>query len=141
MDKSDKYHPSLFSREQEIMVETNHETVIPQNSLYDTPIQTQTIPVKKHLVIFGFSSSNKKAILEKLQKLCDNFKKEEGKNYIKVWANDMSSLDDILKLNHKTINGEIIGVYRQNYGVVEDKDIYKKRKGIFQIVSEYLFGE
>lgn len=141
MEKSDKYHPSLFSREQEVSLDSKQEAVIPQTTLYDMPIQTNSTPAKKHLIVFGFSSSNKKNVLEQIQKLTDNFRKEEGKNYVKIWADDMSSLDDILKYNHKMINGEIIGVYRQNYGVIEDNDIYLKKKGVFKLALEYLFGE
>jgi len=141
MEKSDKYHPSLFSREQEVSLDSKQEAVIPQTTLYDMPIQTNSTPAKKHLIVFGFSSSNKKNVLEQIQKLTDNFRKEEGKNYVKIWADDMSSLDDILKYNHKMINGEIIGVYRQNYGVIEDSDIYLKKKGVFKLALEYLFGE
>lgn len=141
MHRLDKYHPSLFSREQEASVGLENELVIPQNTLYDTPIQTQHTPPKKHVTLFGYTPSNKKNVLEQVSKLVGAFRKEEGKNYIKIWTEDASSLDAVLKLNHKMIGGEIIGVYRQNFGAVEDCDIYVKKKGIFRMVFEYLFGE
>lgn len=141
MDRPDKYHPSLFSREQDASVRFESELVIPQSTLYDAPVQTQHTPPKKHVVLFGYTPSNKKNVLDQVSKLVGTFKKEEGKNYIKIWSEDASSLDAVLKLNHKMINGEIIGVYRQNFGAVEDSDIYAKKKGILRIVFEYLFGE
>lgn len=140
MNKNDKYLPSLFSREQENYNETEKEPVIPQTTLYDTPVQIQPNLVKKHVVLFGFSPSNKKYILEQISKE-SSFKKEEGKNYIKIWSDDISFLDSLLKYNHKEINGEIIGVYRQNFGAVEDGDIYYKKKGVFSVIYEYLFGK
>lgn len=141
MDRFDKYHPSLFSREQEGPAGPESELVIPQSTLYDIPVQTQHTPPKRHIVLFGYTPSNKKNVLDQVAKLADAFKKEEGKNYIKIWTEDASSLDAILRLNHKMINGEIIGVYRQNFGVVEDNGIYAKKKGIVKMIFEYLFGE
>lgn len=140
MENSEKYHPILFSKDQEATYETKKEVIIPQATLYETPIQTHNVPAKKHLVIFGFSSSNKKYVMDHIYRLVNNFKKEEGKNYIKIWSDDMSSLDEVLKLNHKLMNGEIIGVYKQNYGIIEDNDIYVRKPGIFRIFFEYLFG-
>lgn len=141
MDKSEKYHPSLFSREQETPIEVETEPVIPQATLYDTPVQTQHAPAKKHVVLFGFTPANKANVLEQISKIMGSYRKEEGKNYIKIWASDSSSLDEILKLNHTAINGEIIGVYRQNFGVIDDESIYVKKKGIFRMAYEYLFGQ
>ncbi len=140
MDKSGKYLPSLFSREQEIMNEPEKEPVIPQTTLYDTPVQTQATLVKKHVVLFGFSPSNKKSVLDAIPKPTEDFRKEEGKNYIKIWSEDITFLNKVLELNYKIINGEIIGVYRQNFGPIDDSKIYEKKKGIFTIIYEYLFG-
>lgn len=141
MDRLDKYHPSLFSRGQEGSTGPESELVIPQSTLYDIPVQTQHTPPKRHIVLFGYTPSNKKNVLDQVIKLAGAFRKEEGKNYIKIWSEDTSCLDAILKLNHKMINGEVIGVYRQNFGVVEDSDIYAKKKGIIRMIFEYFFGE
>lgn len=141
MNKTEKYHPALFSRNEEPYTAEIQEPVIPQSTLYDTPIQTQHTPLKKHVTIFGFSQQNRQAILEQIEKATKIFRKEEGKNYINIWTDDVSSLDALLKLNHKMINGEIIGAYRKSYGPVDNENIYLKKKGLFRKIYEYLFGE
>lgn len=141
MNKQEKYHPALFGRSQELQSTEAQEPVIPQGTLYDTPIQAQHTPLKRHVTVFGFSQQNRQAILEQIEKATKVFRKEEGKNYINVWCDDTSSLEGLLKLNQKMINGEIIGVYRKGYGAVDDEDIYVKKKGIFRKIYEYLFGE
>lgn len=141
MNRSEKYHPSLFDRTEENIAIERHEPVIPQNTLYDVPIQTQHVPLKKHVTIFGFSQQNRPNILEQIEKTTKIFRKEEGKNYISVWTDDISSLENLLKLNHKIINGEIIGAYRKGYGAVDSEDIYYKKKGMLKKIYEYFFGE
>lgn len=141
MNKQEKYHPSLFDKSQEFVTVESQEPVIPQSTLYDIPIQTQHTPMKKHVTVFGFSQQNRQNILEQIEKTTKIFRKEEGKNYINVWTDDMASLDALLKLNHKMINGEIVGAYRKSYGAVDDEDIYVKKKGVFRKVYEYFFGE
>jgi hypothetical protein len=141
MNKTEKYHPSLFEKAQETITVENNEPVIPQSTLYDTPIQMHHMPMKKHVTIFGYSQQNRENILEQVAKITKVFRKEEGKNYMNVWADDISSLDALLKMNHKIMNGEMIGVYRRGYGVVDGEDIYYKKKGVFKKVYEYFFGE
>lgn len=141
MSKNDKFLPSLFSREQVGTSEPEKEQVIPQTTLYDTPVKIQPNLIKKHVVLFGFSPANKKAVIDLISKEQSGFRKEEGKNYLKIYSDDIIFLDSLLKLNYKEINGEIIGAYRKNFGVVEDEEIYYKKRGIFTIVYEYLFGK
>lgn len=141
MNKPEKYHPSLFSKNEESVFSETQELVIPQNTLYDIPIQTQQTPMRRHVTIFGFSQSNRQNVIDQIEKCTKISRKEEGKNYINVWAEDTSSLDSLLKLNHKSINGEIIGAYRKNFGAVDDSDIYVKKKGLIRKIYEYLFGE
>ncbi|KAM0679856.1 hypothetical protein GINT2_002028 [Glugoides intestinalis] len=141
MGKQDKYHPSLFAKASETTLNEQQEPVIPQSTLYDIPIQSQTAPIKKHVIIFGFSQQNRQSILEQIEKTTKLFRKEEGKNYIIVWSEDNASLDALLKFNHKIVNGEIIGAYRKSFGAVDDPNIYLKKKGLFNKVYEYFFGE
>lgn len=139
--KTEKYHTSLFSRQTETFDDTKQTPIIPQTSLYDTPIQYQMESKQKYVTVFGFTQQNREAVLDRIRKTAIIEKKEEGRNYIDVWAEDPSKLDDLLKLNYKVINGEIIGVFRRNFGAIEDEEIYVKKKGILKIISEYLFGE
>jgi hypothetical protein len=142
MERQDKYHPSLFERNNDhLIVEEENPFVIPQNTLYDAPIQTQHIPMRRHVTVFGFSQQNRVNILEQIERCVKVYRKEEGKNWINIWNDDISSLDALLKLNHKIINGELIGVYRKSFGVVEDPDIYIKKKGILKKVYEYFLGQ
>lgn len=141
MERSEKYHPSLFSKEQMHNNEQEAEIIIPQSTIYDTPIQTQNSPQTKHVVIFGFSGVTKKLIKEQIMLHGENVRLEEGKNYFKIWSEDTLLLDTLLSFNHKMENGEIIGAYRQNFGIVSDDDIYKKKRGIFDVIYEYLFGQ
>lgn len=141
MDKSEKYHPSLFGAKQVEVEDKEDEPVIPQNTLYETPITTHQTPLKRHITIFGFSHHNREHILGLVKKCAKIYRKEEGKNWISIWSEDAASLDKILKYNHKVINGEYIGVFRKNFGAVNDSEIYVKKKGILTKVYEYLFGE
>lgn len=139
--KTDQYYPTLFNRPEEEQTELDSSCVIPQNTLYDMPLQSQHMPCQKHITVFGFSQQNRANVLSQIRKTVTIEKKEEGKNYINVWTEDPSDLEKLLKLNYKTIEGEIIGVFRRNFGVIQDGNIYMKRKGLFRIISEYFFGE
>ena len=141
MESKDKFHPSLFKTSTEFIYEEEKEPVIPQNTLYDALVQTQNTPRKRHVTIFGFTQQNRENVIEQIERSTKMYRKEEGKNWISVWSDDVSSLDSILKLNHKMINGEMIGVYRNSFGIVEDSDIYLKKKGIFKKIYEYFLGE
>ena len=105
------------------------------------PLQAQHTPQQKHVTVFGFSQQNRPNVLAAIKKVLTIDRKEEGKNYIDIWAKDPASLDKLLALNCKCINGEIIGVFRRNFGAIQDDQIYSKSKGILQIIKEYLFGE
>lgn len=139
--KTEQYYPSLFNRPEEEQQEAEGGQVIPQNTLYDMPLQSQHTPCQKHITVFGFSPQNRQNVLAQIRKIVTIERKEEGKNYINVWAEDPSQLDNLLKFNYKTINGELIGVFRKNFGVVQDGDIYAKKKGLFRIIKEYFLGE
>lgn len=141
MNKQDNYHPSLFKRTEEYVCQEEQEPVIPQSTLYDAPVQTQHAPTRKHVTVFGFSQQNRQHVLDQIEKVVKNYRKEEGKNYINIWTDDSSTLDTLLKFNHKNINGEIIGAYRRSFGAIDDSNIYVKKKGIFHKVYEYFFGE
>ncbi|KAI5181292.1 hypothetical protein PAEPH01_2799 [Pancytospora epiphaga] len=136
-----QYYPALFSRP-----EIEHEVqesgqVIPQNTLYDMPLQSRQVPGQRHVTVFGFSHENRANVLSRIRKMVAIKKKEEGRNYMNVWADDPAELDGLLVLNHQLIEGEIIGVFRKNFGLTQTGDIYQRRKGIFRIIKEYLFGE
>ncbi len=139
--QTEEYYPSLFESRQIEDEKPEQDGIIPQTTLYDMPLRSQRTPIQKHMTIFGFSSQNRENVLEEIKKIVNIDKKEEGKNYINIWGEDSCELEKLLKLNHKIINGEIIGVYRNNFGIINDPNIYLKRKGLFQIIKEYLFGE
>lgn len=139
--QTEQFYQSLFNRDKTEDFEPDTDAIIPQTTLYDMPIRPQRTPTEKHVTVFGFSQSNRTNILAEVSKLVEIVKKEEGRNYVKIWAEDSLELEKVLKLNHKVINGEIVGVYRNNFGIINSNDIYVKKKGLFQIIKEYLFGE
>lgn len=138
---SDKYYPALFNRDSQVEKKTEDENIIPQTTLYDMPLQSQHVPAQKHVTVFGFSQQNRQNVIAAIKKSVKIEKKEEGKNYISIWTEDPADLEKILNLNHKVINGEILGAFRKNFGVIKDTGIYLKKKGIFRKIREYFFGE
>lgn len=139
--ETEKYYPSLFSHSENELDETENKMIIPQTTLYDMPLQPQNSPLQKYMTVFGFSQQNRQSVLQEISSIITIKKKEEGRNYINVWAENTAELESLLKLNHKIINGEILGVYRNNFGIVSNNNIYAKRKGILKILKEYLFGD
>ena len=137
----DAFYPNLFAREGSGREPTKDAYVLPQNTLYDAPLQPQHTPQQKHMTVFGFSAQNRQNVLMEVKKLVSVEKKEDGKNYLNIWADDPAELDRVSSLNHRVVNGEIIGVIRRNFGAIKNEGVYASRKGIFQIIKEYFFGE
>lgn len=140
--KEEKYYPSLFARTQG-SAETlpDEKQVVPQATLYDMPLRSQHTPQQKHMTVFGFSPQNRENVLSAISKIVSVDRKEEGKNYFSVWSDNTADLERLMELDHTTISGEIVGVFRRNFGPIQDSNIYVKKKGIFGIITEYFFGE
>lgn len=141
MPSAPAYYQSLFSRPESEAEPTKKGSSIPQGTLYDVPVQPQLAPKSRHMTVFGFSPQNREHVLSRIQELVQIDRKEEGKNYVSIWTDDPLELEKVMKLNYEVINGEMIGVLRRNCGVIDDEDVYAKKKGVFQIISEYLFGK
>ncbi|KAI4290962.1 hypothetical protein PAPHI01_0236 [Pancytospora philotis] len=138
---SPQYYPALFSKSETEEAKQETEHVIPQTTLYDQPLEAHHTPCERHITIFGFSPQNKLSVLAEIKRLASVRKKEEGRNYVSVWAKDPSDLERLMKLNHQVIGGEIIGVFRRNFGAVQSADIYMKKKSVLTVIKEYFFGE
>lgn len=136
-----QYYPALFSRPEVEHVSQESGQVIPQNTLYDMPLQSHQMPSQRHVTVFGFSHDNRVNVLGRIRKIVAVKKKEEGRNYINIWTEDSAELDKLFALNHQMIEGEIVGVFRKNFGVAHTGDIYPRKKGVFRLIKEYLFGE
>jgi hypothetical protein len=140
-----KYHPSLFkrARKTEELPEVSFETKqaqIPQNTLYEEPLLSQRKPSKKFVTVYGFSPENLGAVMERV-KACGNITEvEHGKNWINILYESEECMMRCLRLNACMVEDEIIGAFRQSGGVLENADIFVRKKGIFTVIMEYLFG-
>lgn len=139
-DAPAEFLPSLFSRPELPAPPSARDPVVPQNTLYDLPAQPQTTRPARHITLFGFSPQSRSHILSLIARTAKVEHKEEGRNYVNIWAEDPAALEKLLLLNQTMINGEIIGVFRRNFGPIEDSSIYARKKGIFGFLMEYLFG-
>lgn len=139
------YHPRVFKRaehrEEEQNAQSKRVVNIPENTLYEEPLLVQKKPSKKYITVFGFSSSNLENVIFKIKQTLQFDHIEYGKNWINVMIQNEDDASKLLKLNTCYVNGEIVGVFRESYGVIEDKDIFLKKKGIFSKILTYLFGE
>lgn len=134
------YMPNLFNRSEEVHSTIENKEVIPQNTYYDLGMAVQHTVEKRHVCVFGVSSGNRKDVVTKIKSMVNARRIEEGPNYLNVFCDEMEDLEKLVTLNLSKINGEIIGVYRKNCGIVQNSDIYAPRKGIFTQIREYLFG-
>ncbi|KAF9763278.1 hypothetical protein NGRA_1373 [Nosema granulosis] len=139
------YHPRVFKRAEQKVEEQSTQSKksinIPENTLYEEPLLVQNKPSKKYITVFGFSSSNIDNVILKIKQTLQFDHIEYGKNWINVMIQNEDDASKLLKLNTCYVNGEIIGVFRESYGVIEDKDIFLKKKGVFSKLFTYLFGE
>ncbi len=128
----------LFDRETENHNDTNNSHFeIPQNTLEETTIAVQHKHQTKHVTLFGYSILNKKNMFNKISQMVKIVKFEEGKNYMNIWCENLNELEDLVKLNQTEINGELIGVFRRNFGVITDDSIYQKEDGIMRRILKY----
>jgi hypothetical protein len=140
-----KYHPSLFRRTRkteeppEVSFETK-QTQIPQNTLYEEPLLSQRRPSKKFVTVYGFSPDNLGAVMERARACGSIAEVEYGKNWVNVLYDTDEGMMKCLRLNTCMVEDEIIGAFRQNGGVLENRDIFVRKKGIFTVMMEYLFG-
>lgn len=141
------YLPRVFKKniekEQPSIRETpivEREAVIPENTLYEESLVLHKRPNKKHITVFGFTQKNLESVIKKIKEVAQVEHIEYGKNWVNVIC--ISGENELIKLNKGHINGEIIGVFRDNCNViVEDKDIFLKKEGFFSKVLAYFFGE
>lgn len=86
------------------------------------------------ITIFGFSESNKNNILNLIYK--KNVSKIiHGKNFLVCYF-DNHDYESLIELNKTTLNGEFIGVFKNEIG----KQGNYKRRNVFFRMFEYLFG-
>lgn len=139
------YHPQVFKRaehkQEEETIKPTKTSNIPENTLYEEPLLVQKKPNKKYLTVFGFSPSNLDNVIKKIKETLQFDHVEYGKNWVNVMIQNEKDACKLLKLNTCFINGEIIGVFRESYGVIEDKDVFLRKKGLFSKVLGYFFGE
>ena len=45
-----------------------------------------------------------------------------------------------LELIKQKNNGEIVGAFRKNFGIIENEEIFEKKRGLFEKFWIYLFG-
>ncbi|EDQ31234.1 ATP-dependent 26S proteasome regulatory subunit [Enterocytozoon bieneusi H348] len=138
--KNNEYMPSLFGRTEHVKTYTDNKQSIPQNTYYDTPMSVEHIPVSRHIVIFGFTPSNRIEVINKVKSIVSIQRIEDGKNYISVWCEELEDLEKLIKLNYQKINGEIVGAFRKNFGIIENEEIFEKKRGLFEKFWIYLFG-
>ena len=134
------YVPNLFNRNDEVPMEYGGTQVIPQNTYYDTGMAMQHSVEARHVCVFGITSSNRKDVVAKIKRTAAVKRIENGPNYVNVFCDEVEDLERLVALNLSKVNGEIIGVYRKNFGLVQKTEIYENRKGIFTSIKEYLFG-
>nr|AGE96385.1 hypothetical protein ECU07_0210 [Encephalitozoon cuniculi] len=140
------FHPSLFRRKNksEGMPEAVSETKsasIPQNTLYEEPLVSQHKARKRYVTIYGFTPGNLNAVMDAAKSCGDILEVEYGKNWINVLFDNEDSIKRCLKLNTAVVEDEIVGAFRQGGGIIEDWDIFVRKKGVFTSIMEYLFGD
>ncbi|ORD97628.1 hypothetical protein A0H76_287 [Hepatospora eriocheir] len=128
-EDNDLYHPGLFDKEDksQIGLGRDENLSIPQNSLYESTVIPQHKFETRHVTVFGFSLQNRTNIIEKINHMVNATRVEEGKNYLSIWCDDISELEELIKLNQTIHNGEIIGAFRVNFGTTKNDSIYAKR--------------
>ncbi|KAI5151409.1 hypothetical protein ENBRE01_2119 [Enteropsectra breve] len=137
---SETYHPNLFSRESE---ERSRETigeVVPQNTLHDIIGDGVERPKKIYATVFGYSFGNRDEVIKQMRGRASIARIEYGRNYMDVWVEDTMQLDRLVAMDRQKVNGEIIGVFKNNFGANYDADVYASRKGVFSMIYEYVFG-
>ncbi|EQB60796.1 atp-dependent 26s proteasome regulatory subunit [Vairimorpha apis BRL 01] len=140
------FHPRIFKKniapietQQKESIKIDEQIIIPESTLYDESLVVHEKPNKKAVTIFGFTSKNLDSVLKKIREFVQIEHIEYGKNWINVVCK--SNDQDLLKLNTFMVNGEIIGVFRETSGLIDDKNIYVKRTGLINKIIVYLFGE
>eukprot|EP00866_Antonospora_locustae_P001965 jgi/Antlo1/1965/137 len=140
------YYPSLFDRKkgrvEEIDAIKEYRPVEHRRelkTLYDEATIPQKLGRRNFITIFG--SSNIEMLEEKVRSLGEVKDIEYGRNYLNVVYDSEESNRSLLGLNRQVVNGEILGVYRQQLVVNnEDDSIFIKNKSIFSRIFEYFFG-
>lgn len=141
-----EFHPSLFRRKSkaEGMPEAVGEVrpaPIPQNTLYEEPLVSQHRARKKYVTVYGFSAGNLDAVMDAIKSCGDVVEVEYGRNWVNVLLDSEEGVRRCLRLNTAMVEDEIIGAFRQGGGVVDDRDIFVRKRGVFTSVMEYLFGD
>ena len=140
VEDENTFMPSLFNRNEEVRDTTYKKQVIPQNTYYDMGVAAQHNPETRHVCVFGISNRIRAEVIVKIRSMANVQRLEEGPNYINVYCDDIEDLEKLVNLNLSKINGEIIGVYRKNFGLVKSVDVYAKQKGLLERLKEYFFG-
>lgn len=141
-----QFHPSLFKRKNKESVAGEpvaemKQVEIPQNTLYEEPLVSQRRAQKRYVTIYGFTADNLEAVLEMARSCGEITEIEYGKNWVNVVFDGEEGVKRCLRQNTTMVGDEIVGVFRQGGGIVEDRDIFVRKKGVFACVMEYLFGD
>jgi hypothetical protein len=139
------YYPSLFDRkknkveEKEDVKEREHEPYKTElKTLYEEATVPQKLGRKNFITIFG--TTNIEALEEKVRSMGEVKDIEYGRNYLNVTYDSEESSRKLLGLNRQVLDGEIVGVYRQEAVVSSEQDVFVKKKGGFSKLLEYFFG-
>ncbi|KCZ78306.1 hypothetical protein H311_00664 [Anncaliia algerae PRA109] len=139
-----EYYPSLFNRKKKQLREEKEIKPVEETkkiklvSLLDTAI-TPLKPIK-HNYITIFGSTDTHILEEKVRSIGEIKEIEYGKNYLNVIYENEESNQKLLELNKTFLNGEMIGVFKQNNVVKQDEKYFYNRKGIFYRIFLYFLG-
>ncbi|KAH9411895.1 hypothetical protein HK407_02g03390 [Ordospora pajunii] len=141
-----EFHPSLFRRKCRAEGPADMEldikpAPIPQNTLYEEPLVSQHRVKKRYVTVYGFTPANLEAVLDMIRSCGDILEIEYGKNWVNVLFGGEEGIKKCLRMNTSIVGEEMIGVFRQGGGVVDDKDIFVRHKGVFTSIMEYFFGD
>ncbi|EPR78767.1 hypothetical protein SLOPH_2106 [Spraguea lophii 42_110] len=139
----DTYYPSLFKKQKKQILNENDKFTypcsIPLNTYYEDDRYNVVNKVEKeYITVFGFSSENTEKIVELIKTKGSIKNMEYGRNYVNVTFEDVNDYEDVISMNRTMVEGEYIGVFRNN--MVSRGNIKKKEKGLISKMLEYLFG-
>lgn len=127
--KEDQFYPQLFKTKTKKTIKKTPD--IPLNTLKHE--QARSTPLDE-ITVFGYADH--KQMVDKINACGTVLSLEYGTNYIKVVFDDEDSYQRCLKMNHKFVDGNIIGVFRNR---VAAKSCVKEETGLLRKIFTYLF--
>ncbi|KAG0437281.1 hypothetical protein DMUE_3785 [Dictyocoela muelleri] len=127
--KEDQFYPPLFNTKKKPIPQKPPD--IPLNTLKHEQTRKSALD---EITVFGYSDHKK--MIERINECGKVLSLEYGSNYTRVIFDDEESYKKCLKMNHKVIDGNIVGVFRNK---VEVKNCVKAEGGLLKKIFEYLF--